>query len=625
MISNFGESIRPHLKDIFNAAKDKHEEYTNAVFKKMYNGLVEFKGVAGEQQELNKSEQAKRFAAVENIKTEGVAGAAQKLSAMRGQFEKINPGEGLGLHTDEENMLMNVIHRSTNLSTPEQLRAHSALFTLLNGDRNLQPNEIKLLDKVYKKYLKNVSGPGASGGYDIGNDVEAKKALSSWIADNPNASKDEVKEFTDSLKPSASIKDAISNKTDNRSIFSKGAQAVGKVSNTMKSMLNSFNVAAPILHGLPLTSHPKEFVQASMDMIKYMGNKEAYNTAMEAIDARPNSNAWRDAGLFIAEPESIKSSEEDFANSYVGSIPGVRSMVSMSKRGYTGFLNELRSKVADKLAKNFEDSGVKVFEDGEGTKIAKNIAKYVNNSTDRGSLGKLEKMAPELNYLLWSPRRLTARLTMLNPKYYYDLDRATRWEALKSLFATASAGMTMVGTGVAAGGTTSMNPNNPDFMKVRFGDHVLNPLGPTESVIVAAAKMIKEVQRMGSGQKAKFGQPNVAEIGGNLIRNRESPLMRLADELATAKQLTGDKKEGDMSTLSPPEYGGLVNRFGKKKYISSEISSSFTPIFIQDVQDLLKTDKNFAESVGLAGASFIGISELDSPKPRVGNFRRLQP
>src|SRR5665213_1570808 len=55
MLSNFGESIRPHLRDIFNAAKDKHEEFTNAAFKKLYNGLVEYKGAAGEQQVINKA------------------------------------------------------------------------------------------------------------------------------------------------------------------------------------------------------------------------------------------------------------------------------------------------------------------------------------------------------------------------------------------------------------------------------------------------------------------------------------------------------------------------------------------------------------------------------------------
>ncbi|HWY35225.1 MAG TPA: hypothetical protein VNX68_11305, partial [Nitrosopumilaceae archaeon] len=406
---------------------------------------------------------------------------------------------------------------------------------------------------------------------------------------------------------------------------------IGKTANTMKSMLNSVNIAAPILHGLPLSSHPLIYTKAAANMIKFMANKDTYNAAMTAIEERPNYVPWRDAGLFVAKPESITASEEDFARSYVGFIPGVRDIIAVSKRGYTGFLNELRSKVADQLEKNAKDQGLDVFEsvklkdkkgnfvtDEKGnvktekrpTEIARNIAKYINNATDRGSLGKLEKIAPELNYLLWSPRRLTARATMLNPAFYYKLDAFSRREALKSLFAQAAIGTSMVSLGVLAGGKTSLDPSNPDFGKVRFGSHTLNPLGPTQSLVVAASKAIKELHRMGSGEKAKFGEQNIAEIAGGLIRNRESPIVRLADEIATAKQFTDDSKDKDKGSL---EHGGFVNRFGDKKYISNEVRNSFTPIFIQDVEDLLKTDQSFAESIGLGAASFIGVSEQNSP------------
>ena len=166
MVRDFGENIKPHLRNIFNSAQAKHDEFVASSVKKLFNSMVEAKGASTEQQLINKAERAKRFAAVDQIQTSGVAGAAQKLAAMRGEFQKANPGEGLDMSMDESNMLFNTIYRS-NLDTPDKLRASSALFTLFNGDRVPQPNELKTLDQVFGKYMKKVSGPGASGGYDI--------------------------------------------------------------------------------------------------------------------------------------------------------------------------------------------------------------------------------------------------------------------------------------------------------------------------------------------------------------------------------------------------------------------------------------------------------------------------
>lgn len=166
MISHFGESVKPHLREIFNAAKDKHSEFTGGAVRKLFNSMIEAKGANLEQQGINKAEQAKRFAAFEGVREEGAIGAAKSLSKLKGQFEKVNPGEGINLNEDESNLLFTTIKRS-NISTPEKARAYTALNALFNGDRVPQQNELKILDKIFGKYMKKVSGPGASGGYDI--------------------------------------------------------------------------------------------------------------------------------------------------------------------------------------------------------------------------------------------------------------------------------------------------------------------------------------------------------------------------------------------------------------------------------------------------------------------------
>lgn len=554
---------------------------------KLLKNLGEAKGKVEEQGSIYKKARAERFAKFSGVKEEGSSGAAKSLSALKGEYEKVNPQSPLTneMSATEIDSLFTAVKRA-KLTVGETARAYTALFKLLNGDANPQRNELAVLDQVFgngfgSKIVEMRGGLGAVG-----------------------------------------IK-------------------LGKAANTMKSMMNSVNMGAPLLHGLPLIHRP-EFRDAAVEMIKYMGNTEYYNAAMKAIENHPNYQLYRESGGFIAKPEGLTQTEEDFANSYIGKIPrgtGIPQMVAFSKRGYTGFLNKLRFDTFNNLIRNANDMGEKPYEmtrsEGENgkmtttrtpNKLARDLARYVNTSTDRGNMGRLEKIAPELNYVLWSPRRIAARFAQLNPKYYADLDPFARKQALKSLLAMAAAGTGMVTLGVLAGGKTSLDPSDPDFMKVRFGDHVLNPLGPTQSIIVAASKMIKELDRMGEGRKPKFGEQNIPEIGVNFLRNRESPAARLADSIASARYFTGEGKPGDMSTVSPPEQGGFVDRFGKKQYISAEVRKSFTPIFVQDVQELLKTDQSFAQSIGLGASSFVGISEQNIPehqKAQTGGIRRL--
>src|SRR5437660_6841711 len=91
-------------------------------------------------------------------------------------------------------------------------------------------------------------------------------------------------------------------------------------------------------------------------------------------------------------------------------------------------------------------------------KVAENIAKYVNVSTGRGSLGKFEKYASDLNTVVWSPRLISSRLSILNPAYYTKMDLFTRKEAIKSLFAIAAAGSTIAALGKLIGGKVGSNP-----------------------------------------------------------------------------------------------------------------------------------------------------------------------
>src|SRR5207253_1300439 len=140
----------------------------------------------------------------------------------------------------------------------------------------------------------------------------------------------------------------------------------------------------------------------------------------------------------------------------------------------------------------------------------------------------------------WSPRLISSRLTVLNPKYYYSLDAFTRKEAIKSLFAIAATGATVSSLASVIGGKSLGNPfsgqmnwfggNKPqilssDFGKVRMpSKEVLDPWGGFQQPIVAASRVIAGRTEVGPQQRGK----TALEFGASKL----SPIASLAVDIA---------------------------------------------------------------------------------------------
>lgn len=283
MLRDFGDSVRPHLKDIWKAAQNKHEEFVGGAVRKLFNSMLEAKGASVEQQAINKVERAKRFAKSAAVHEEGVIGAAKSLAAMRGEFEKVNPGEMMDLSEDESNMLFTAIKRA-NIDEAEKVRARAALFALFNGDRVPQPNELRVLDQVFgKKFLSKVGGPGASGGYDIGDDTAAKKALSEYIAKNPNAPKEDVKKFINEYKKKAASENS-SSADDRPDSFEAAGEKLRKPNDFLTKLANFSSKTTRMLLGFHIPGTALSF--------------HGFNEAIRNTIFGPNVNPFKAAGRF---------------------------------------------------------------------------------------------------------------------------------------------------------------------------------------------------------------------------------------------------------------------------------------------------------------------------------------
>lgn len=567
-----------------------------AALDKLFNSMGNIQELRVKQDIINKTERAKRFAAFAGVDEGGVKGAAQSLSKLKGEFEKVDLDK-IQMTQPQADSLFTAVKRA-KITEGEKARGYTALFKLLNGSELPQRNELRILDDVFGNgFASRVTEMhGGIGGTSI---------------------------------------------------------KLSKLANTWKSMQNALSLAAPLRHGIGMVAR-KEFYPAFADMFKFFGNKEHFDASMQAIEDHPNYLPARENGLFIAKSGSLLNSEEEFLNSYAGDIPVVRNVVGASQRAYVGFLNKLRfdvyntmkeqaeslgnalttpeyfvdtsdMKTINRLKKFARDNGISdKIEDPKFIDLAKKnrlvkstpittkagdvIANYINVATGRGDLGKLNKMTNELNTLLWSPRMIASRIQMFNPTLYTNLPKGMRLDGLKSLLGIAALGTAIDTLSSIGGAKVTTNILSSDFGKSRFGKEVIDPWGGFQQYIVGAARFLA-----GKTDNPKV-YPPTTRLGvlGQFAKSKESPAASLAHTILTAKKFTG-------KSLDPSTAGGMIDEYGNKTSIQSEVGKQFVPIFVQDLHDLYKNEPKWSENIGLdsalIGASLAGM-EQSYPAPQ---------
>ena len=354
--------------------------------------------------------------------------------------------------TIEMDALGNAVNQSPNLLSFQKVNAKIGLRKLFGkeGSEIPTPSEIDLMSRVFGK--------------------EFAKGLS-----KRRPSKEKIRE---------NILDAI---------------------NFQRTFLTAFDMSAPLRQGLLFTlSRPRQSIPAMKEMIKSFGSEKAFNELRTNIETRPNVELYEDVGLFRSDMRDlagVAGREEAFMSKFAGKLPGVKQ----SQRAYIGFLNKIRTDVFDNITKTFKKDGItpenniKAFED---------LATYVNNATGRGSLGKLEAIAPVLNGFFFSPRNLTAKFqlftkTALNPKATPQV----RVEAWKDIGKTVGVITSVLALAKLSGiADVELDPRSSDFGKGKVGNTRIDLWGGNQQLARTAAQLL-------TGQTKSPVTGDVKEIG----------------------------------------------------------------------------------------------------------------
>ncbi len=321
----------------------------------------------------------------------------------------------------------------------------------------------------------------------------------------------------------------------NRSTPEKIRQLVLETANIPRAIKSSLDFSAPFRQGLVLTvKHPVKGLSAGKEMFKQAFSPKAHAQWLEDLKSSPEYGKMKDAGLYIADPKAISgglnAKEEAFMTGLAEHIPILGRFVKGSERAYVGYLNKLRVDVFNDLSKKFESSGI----DDEET--LKSLAKFINVATGRGNLGRLEKVAPELNTVFFAPRNMAARIQMLNPVWYKKLPPPVRKEAIKSAFAVIGTGLTILSIAKLAGAEVESDPRSSDFGKIKIGNLRYDIWGGFQQYARFGAQLL-------TGQKKTAGgiqDTSRLDTGVNFVRSKLAPVPGTVVDIAEGKDYVGN-------------------------------------------------------------------------------------
>jgi len=377
--------------------------------------------------------------------------------------------------------------------------------------------------------------------------------------------------------------------------------------NATKTLKSSMDFSAPLRQGLPLI-HKGAWWRSLDDMVKAWGSQGAYDNIMKEIiddpsgyfkpgidpvSNKPTPSYAEKMGLDLTD--IVHKREEAMLSTMLDRyVP----LVKRSNRAYTAFLNKLRSDSFKTLIDQAKKADPSL---GNNDVLGKNLAKFVNNATGRGSLGSMEKAADIINGALFSPRLISANVQRLNPaNYIFSANKGARLEYLKSMIAVSTAWTTMAGLAKLGGADVSLDPTSSDFGKIRFGNSRMDPSGGLQTYLVALARMTPK--KVGDELGIKTGQFT-------------APIREGQSRPKTSQYGTGypPKTKWDVASdfafnkASPPARfaGELLKASGYKPFnTSDQIVRLFMPMIIEDMIELYKDDPS---SIWMLGPDALGM------------------
>lgn len=278
-------------------------------------------------------------------------------------------------------------------------------------------------------------------------------------------------------------------------------------------------------------------------------SQKNYDRLMYGIEQSPDfKNMTKDGIRFndINAKDSKNINEFTNPKSIVYKIPVIRNLMISSQRIADASMNVARYELYQKYQKVLLSKGITRESD---PKVYEGMAKWVMNSTGSGNMLKfLESKAGQeiAGTLFYGARLMAANFNTLNLAYYVKMPSEVREMAWKDMAAYTSTVIMSTLALAAAGGTVSMDPDDPEFLQVRFGKKVYDLTAGQAPYIRTFLRIMEAFGATGSqvlGYTSKFEAGKSRDFASNSVinffRNKLSPNYSYAVNAYVGKNTIG--------------------------------------------------------------------------------------
>jgi len=304
-----------------------------------------------------------------------------------------------------------------------------------------------------------------------------------------------------------------------------------------RALMASSEISAVLRQGAILTLPPTQWGRAAKAGVRMfealiperiLGREIAaarYKDIVKEINLHPDAETAKDAGLFLSTDLStgLRKSEEDFISRWAGKIP----IVAASERAYKTYLDSLRMDTFAKYKRVIDKNSN--LDDFQKRKAYKAAAQWINTVAGRGFVNQsVDQAFNAFSLVMFAPRYAISRFQVLNPySYAKNATTAEGRTVLKQQMSDALqyGGMVALTLALAhaAGASVGFDPDDPDFLKIRFGNTRYDVLAGLQQPMRLIYRLSKDAYRRTRGQKSARGE-NALDIVGKFARSKLAPI-----------------------------------------------------------------------------------------------------
>jgi len=361
----------------------------------------------------------------------------------------------------------------------------------------------------------------------------------------------------------------------------KGWDKFQQILGLRRLIQTSVDFSMPFRQAATVTLNPRYFrttLKSFSNMFASTFSEKKYDRIMFNIQQDPEYREMVEDKLVLSEVDSKDNlkRDEDFRTSFIYKVPVLGDILLRSNRAAASYVNTARYEIYKKASQRLREQGISRESNPEHYKAA---AKWAMNMTGRGNMLEFIENNLQAQRILgdtfYGVRLMSSRFNLLNPNYYAKMPKEVRVEALKDVVSYAGSAAAVLLAAAAAGASVSSDPDDPDFMKARWGTKRYDLVsGGMTQYIRTAFRLLRALYVRGaaeaSGDKEKKEKANkygafAFKSSLNFFRYKLAPNTAYSLSALTGTDAMGDEFDStDILKIYPMYYEDMRDALKKE-------------------------------------------------------------